>query len=149
MTQMLDIEWMFKLIDFAHPLIPVGLFVAQPSDPELGATSPAFGTPEYYRTCGWNLNNISVWPGSAIRCVTHSIDGINKPWLVSLFLSIHESVFSFFLFFFFHSLSVAGHPSMWCFCSPAHSCRSFSDFSQLTHPYFLFPMLHQSFLLLC
>jgi len=53
----------------------------QPSDPPLGDTSAPFGSPEYYRTCGWNLNNISTWPGSAIRCVSHSIDGINKPWL--------------------------------------------------------------------
>jgi hypothetical protein len=47
----------------------------------LGQSKAAFGTDEYYRTCGWNLNNISSWPGSAIRCVTHSIDGINKPWV--------------------------------------------------------------------
>jgi len=58
-----------------------GFPLHQPSDPPLGSTDAAFGTPEYYRICGWNLNNISSWPGSAIRCVTHSIDGVNKPWL--------------------------------------------------------------------
>jgi len=58
-----------------------GFPVRRASDPPLGATEASFGSEEYYRTCGWNLNNISAWPGSAINCVTHSIDGINKPWL--------------------------------------------------------------------
>ena len=53
----------------------------QATDPPLGESSAAFGTDEYYRNNGWNLNNVSHYPGSAIRCVTHSIDGINKPWL--------------------------------------------------------------------
>mmetsp|Transcript_39100 Transcript_39100/g.66538 ORF Transcript_39100/g.66538 Transcript_39100/m.66538 type:complete len:574 (+) Transcript_39100:97-1818(+) len=58
-----------------------GFPLRKPSDPALGTVTAPFGSDEYYRTCGWNLNNISCWPGSAIRCVTHSIDGINKPWL--------------------------------------------------------------------
>ena len=50
------------------------------SDPKLGVL-PEFGSEDYYRMCGWNLNNVSLWPGSAIRHLSHPIDGINKPWL--------------------------------------------------------------------
>ena len=42
---------------------------------------PNFTDPEYYSNCGWNLNNTPFCPGSALRHVTHDIDGINKPWL--------------------------------------------------------------------
>ena len=38
-----------------------------PSDPPLGESTAAFGTDEYYRNNGWNLNNVSNYPGSAIR----------------------------------------------------------------------------------
>ena len=58
-----------------------GFPLRRPSDPPLGSTEAPFGSDAFYRGNGWNLNNISCWPGSAIRCVTHSIDGINKPWL--------------------------------------------------------------------
>ena len=58
-----------------------GFPLRKPSDPPLGNTDAEFGSDEYYRTSGWNLNNISSWPGSAIQSVSHSIDGINKPWL--------------------------------------------------------------------
>mmetsp|Transcript_32656 Transcript_32656/g.73723 ORF Transcript_32656/g.73723 Transcript_32656/m.73723 type:complete len:541 (+) Transcript_32656:516-2138(+) len=58
-----------------------GFLQRLPTDPPLGSTRAPFGSEEYYRCNGWNLNNISSWPGSAIRCITHSIDGINKPWL--------------------------------------------------------------------
>ena len=54
------------------------------SDPAaVGPTdaAPDFTDPEYYRICGWNLNNTSYCPGSVLRHVTHDIDGINKPWL--------------------------------------------------------------------
>lgn len=53
----------------------------QDSDAPLGESQYEFGTDEYYRNCGWNLNNISSWPGSPIKYVTHAIDGINKPWV--------------------------------------------------------------------
>jgi hypothetical protein len=53
----------------------------QRTDPALGDTSAEFGSASYYRGCGWNLHNIARWPGSAIRYVTHPIDGINQPWL--------------------------------------------------------------------
>mmetsp|Transcript_36608 Transcript_36608/g.47271 ORF Transcript_36608/g.47271 Transcript_36608/m.47271 type:complete len:663 (-) Transcript_36608:454-2442(-) len=58
-----------------------GFFQRLPTDPPLGASTAPFGSEEYYRTCGWNLNNISAWPGSSIGCITHPIDGINKPWV--------------------------------------------------------------------
>lgn len=63
-----------------------GFPVRRPDDVPLEAGAdlaqhPPFGSDEYYRTCGWNLNNIASWPGSALRHVTHSIDGINRPWL--------------------------------------------------------------------
>jgi len=58
-----------------------GFPLRRETDPPLGASTAPFGSDEYYRTCGWNLNNISAWPGSQIRHLTHPIDGINRPWL--------------------------------------------------------------------
>uniref|UniRef100_A0A7S2BGH3 JmjC domain-containing protein n=1 Tax=Octactis speculum TaxID=3111310 RepID=A0A7S2BGH3_9STRA len=60
-----------------------GFPMRQPADPELGSKTriPQFGSEEYCRVSGWNLNNVSFWPGSALRYLTHSIDGINRPWL--------------------------------------------------------------------
>ena len=47
----------------------------------VGALAPVFGSAEYYRVCGFNLNNIYNWPGSIIRHLECDVDGINRPWL--------------------------------------------------------------------
>lgn len=40
----------------------------------------AFDDPEYYRTCGWNLNNLPFWPGSVLRFFRTHINGLTAPW---------------------------------------------------------------------
>ncbi|CAN0547927.1 unnamed protein product [Ectocarpus sp. 12 AP-2014] len=40
-----------------------------------------FDDPEYYRTCGWNLNNLPFWPGSVLRFFRTHINGLTAPWL--------------------------------------------------------------------
>jgi len=47
----------------------------------LGRDPPPMDSKDFYRLCGWNLNNLPSWPGSALRYVTHPIDGVNRPWL--------------------------------------------------------------------
>ncbi len=37
--------------------------------------------PEYYARCGWNLNNLPLWPGSVLRSVHIPLKGVNVPWL--------------------------------------------------------------------
>ncbi|CAN0417765.1 unnamed protein product [Ectocarpus sp. 13 AM-2016] len=39
-----------------------------------------FDDPEYYRTCGWNLNNLPFWPGSVLRFFRTHINGLTAPW---------------------------------------------------------------------
>uniref|UniRef100_A0A7S2SRM7 JmjC domain-containing protein n=1 Tax=Rhizochromulina marina TaxID=1034831 RepID=A0A7S2SRM7_9STRA len=51
------------------------------TDPPLGRDPPSMDSKDYYRLSGWNLNNLPLWPGSALRYVTHPIDGVNRPWL--------------------------------------------------------------------
>jgi histone demethylase JARID1 len=40
-----------------------------------------FQDPEYYRTTGWNLNNLPRAYGSLLRHIQTDIKGINVPWL--------------------------------------------------------------------
>lgn len=40
-----------------------------------------FSSNEYYKSCGWNLNNIPQWPGSLLRHIRTPINGVNVPWL--------------------------------------------------------------------
>lgn len=40
-----------------------------------------FSNPDYYRTTGWNLNNLPYAYGSLLRHVHTEIKGINVPWL--------------------------------------------------------------------
>lgn len=40
-----------------------------------------FASAEYYKSCGWNLNNIPQWPGSLLRHIRTPINGVNVPWL--------------------------------------------------------------------
>ncbi|CAM9689740.1 unnamed protein product, partial [Choristocarpus tenellus] len=37
--------------------------------------------PTYYRTCGWNLNNLAFWPGSVLRWYRTHVNGLTAPWL--------------------------------------------------------------------
>ena len=39
------------------------------------------GGPDYYESCGWNLNNLPHWPGSLLRNIRGNYNGINVPWL--------------------------------------------------------------------
>ena len=39
------------------------------------------GTPEYYERCGWNMNNLPLWPGSVLRYIRAPLKGVNVPWL--------------------------------------------------------------------
>lgn len=39
-----------------------------------------FDDPEYYRTCGWNLNNLPFWPGSVLRFFRTHVNGLTVPW---------------------------------------------------------------------
>ncbi len=41
----------------------------------------AVGGPEYYERCGWNMNNLPLWPGSVLRCIRAPLKGVNVPWL--------------------------------------------------------------------
>lgn len=41
----------------------------------------AFKTAEYYRRCGWNLNNLPFLPPSVLRHIHEEINGVNVPWL--------------------------------------------------------------------
>ena len=36
---------------------------------------------DYYARCGWNLNNLPLWPGSVLRSVRIPMKGVNVPWL--------------------------------------------------------------------
>lgn len=36
---------------------------------------------EYYKNCGWNLNNIAKLDGSLLKYINTPINGINVPWL--------------------------------------------------------------------
>jgi hypothetical protein len=36
---------------------------------------------EYYARCGWNLNNLPLWPGSVLRSIHIPLKGVNVPWL--------------------------------------------------------------------
>ena len=42
---------------------------------------PDFANREYYRECGWNLNNMPHLPSSLLRLVPEAVGGINVPWL--------------------------------------------------------------------
>lgn len=49
---------------------------------ELGSRREVnFEDPEYYKNCGWNLNNIAIWSGSILRHFRVPILGVNVPWL--------------------------------------------------------------------
>ncbi|CAM9865391.1 unnamed protein product, partial [Choristocarpus tenellus] len=37
--------------------------------------------PNYYNTCGWNLNNLPFWPGSVLRYYRTHVTGLTLPWL--------------------------------------------------------------------
>lgn len=52
-------------------------------DREFDRTRPCqFGVPEYYLTCGWNLNNLPSFPGSVLRHFGPTISGLTSPWCV-------------------------------------------------------------------
>lgn len=38
---------------------------------------------DYYRTCGWNLNNLPFWPGSVLRFFRVHVNGLTAPWCES------------------------------------------------------------------
>lgn len=45
------------------------------------AVPARFGSPDYYRDCGWNLNNLPFIAPSVLRHVNEEINGVNVPWL--------------------------------------------------------------------
>jgi len=45
------------------------------------SVAPKFDDQEYYRECGWNLNNMPHLPSSLLRLVSEAVGGINVPWL--------------------------------------------------------------------
>ncbi|CAM9754100.1 unnamed protein product [Chrysoparadoxa australica] len=47
--------------------------------------------PEYYKSSGWNLNNLPFWPGSVLRFHQSRIAGVNSPWL---YLGMQFSTFA-------------------------------------------------------
>mmetsp|Transcript_22233 Transcript_22233/g.69657 ORF Transcript_22233/g.69657 Transcript_22233/m.69657 type:complete len:580 (-) Transcript_22233:54-1793(-) len=55
------------------------------------AAAAPYGSPEYYRRSGWNLNNIARWPGGLLKHVTVPIAGVTSPWL---YLGMLFSTFS-------------------------------------------------------
>jgi hypothetical protein len=40
-----------------------------------------FEDTEYYKKCGWNLNNLPYLPSSVLRALKEEINGVNIPWL--------------------------------------------------------------------
>ncbi|CAN0209912.1 unnamed protein product, partial [Scytosiphon promiscuus] len=52
-----------------------------------------FEDPEYYRTCGWNLNNLPFWPGSVLRFFRTHINGLTAPWC-ELYLGMQYATFA-------------------------------------------------------
>ena len=42
---------------------------------------PRWDDPEYYRQCGWNLNNLPFLPQSVLRYLDEEINGVTVPWL--------------------------------------------------------------------
>lgn len=80
--------------DLGSEIMTSGFPLREGLDPPIGQANDegeVFGSKEYYRQCGWNLNNLPRWPGSMLRWIGHDVDGVTKPCksLSSLLFQFH------------------------------------------------------------